>query len=84
MAGYLDGERRLGRIGRNVKPSSVAALLFGSCFYWAFIRQAMGRNLFAMKDQEFVTGLVETLMRGLLPTPLARAAGKPPRRTIRV
>jgi AcrR family transcriptional regulator len=67
IAHYLDGERRLGRINRTVDTVAVAALLFGPCFHWAFVRQAMGRNLLPMKDSEFAGALVETLMRGLAP-----------------
>jgi AcrR family transcriptional regulator len=64
---YIDGEQRLGRIDQHVDPLSAAALLFGPCFHWAFIRHGMGRNLLAMKDKEFVVDLVATLMRGLSP-----------------
>lgn len=67
ISAYVEGEQKLGRISRRVQPLSAAALLFGPCFYWAFIRQAMGKQLFPMKDQDFVAGLVATLMRGLSP-----------------
>jgi AcrR family transcriptional regulator len=67
VAAYVDGERQLGRINRDVEPLSVAALLFGPCFHWAFVRQAIGKNLFPVKDQEFAAGLVKTLMLGLSP-----------------
>jgi AcrR family transcriptional regulator len=68
VAAYVDGERRLGRINRDVEPLSVAALLFGPCFHWAFVRQAIGKNLLPVKDQEFTAGLVKTLMHGLSPS----------------
>ena len=67
VAAYIGGEQRLGRVGPKVEPLSVAALLFGPCFHWAFVRQAMGRNLLPIKDQEFVAGLVAALMQGLSP-----------------
>jgi AcrR family transcriptional regulator len=68
LAAYIDGEQRLGRISRQVEPLSVAALLFGPCFYWAFVRQGLGENLWPMKDQEFVSGLVTALTHGLSPS----------------
>jgi AcrR family transcriptional regulator len=67
IAAYVEGEQQIGRIGRHVRPLSVAGLLFGPCFYRAFIRQAMGRPLFSTSDKEFVDGLVATLVRGLSP-----------------
>jgi AcrR family transcriptional regulator len=68
MARYVAGEQRLRRINQSVDATSVAALLFGPCFHWVFVRQALGRNLFPMKDREFVAGLVKTLMHGLSPS----------------
>jgi hypothetical protein len=65
IAAYVAGEQRLGRIDSDVKPMSVAALLLGPCFQRAFIRQAMGKDLLAIKDQDFVSDLVATLMDGL-------------------
>jgi AcrR family transcriptional regulator len=64
-AAYVAGEQRLGRINAGVKPMSVAALLLGPCFQRAFIRQAMGKDLLAIKDQDFVSDLVATLIDGL-------------------
>jgi AcrR family transcriptional regulator len=76
IAAYVEGERRLGRIRQPVDPLSVAALLFGPCFHWAFVRQAMGKNLFPMRDQQFVVGLVATLMHGLSPMTESTTTGK--------
>jgi AcrR family transcriptional regulator len=67
VAGYVADEQRLGRISPNVEPTSVAALLFGPCFYWAFVRHALGKNLFPIKDQDFVAALIANLMAGLRP-----------------
>jgi AcrR family transcriptional regulator len=68
VAAYIEGEQQLGRIDRRAKPLSVAALLFGPCFHWVFVRQAMGRNFLPMKDRDFVVDLVEALMNGLTPS----------------
>jgi AcrR family transcriptional regulator len=67
LAAYVEGEQRLRRINPQVKPASVAALLFGPCFYWAFVRQGLGKSLFAIKDLAFAAGLVATLVQGLAP-----------------
>jgi AcrR family transcriptional regulator len=77
VATYVAGEQRLGRIGRHAKPLSVAALLFGPCFHWVFVRQAIGKNFLPVKDREFVAGLVATLMNGLAPTAEKTTAVKP-------
>ena len=67
IAGYISEEQQLGRINREAVPLVVSALLWGPCFHWAFLRQGMGKNLLPMTDEEFATGLVATLMRGLSP-----------------
>jgi AcrR family transcriptional regulator len=89
IATYISDEQQLGRIRPDVEPLTVSVLLLGSCFHRAFLRQAMGKNLLPMSDQEFVAALVSTLMRGLspvnltsgigtgVPKPRAGASGKP-------
>ena len=72
LVGYIDAEQRLGRINACVDPLSAAALLFGPCFHWAFVRHGMDRNVLPMKDKEFVVDLVATLMQGLAPPARAK------------
>jgi len=79
IAAYVAGEQSLGRVGRHVEPLSVPALLFGPCFHWAFVRQAMGKSFLPIKDREFVAGLVGTLMQGLAPTAEKATAAVNPR-----
>jgi AcrR family transcriptional regulator len=67
IAGYIAEEQQLGRINREAVPLAVSALIVGPCFYWAFVRQGMGRNLLSMNDQEFASALVDTMTRGLGP-----------------
>ena len=67
IAAYVSDEQKRGRIDRRAVPLAVSALLLGPCFYWAFLRQGLGRNLLPMKDEEYATRLVATLMRGLSP-----------------
>jgi hypothetical protein len=56
-----------GRAEIRSGPASVAALLFGPCFYWAFVRQGLEKSLFAMNDRAFGADLVAALMEGLAP-----------------
>jgi len=65
IASYVSQEQQLGRISRRLTPLMVSSLLLGSCFHRAFLRQALGRNLLPMKDGEFASALVFTLMNGL-------------------
>ena len=67
IAAYVSDEQRRGRIDRRALPLAVSALLLGPCFYWAFLRQGLGRNLLPRKDEEYATRLVGTLIRGLSP-----------------
>jgi hypothetical protein len=67
IAAYIADEQRLGRVNPSTSPTVVSAVMLGSCFHWAFLRQAMGTSLLPMKDQEFAAGVVETLIRGLSP-----------------
>jgi hypothetical protein len=67
IAAYVSDEQKLGRIHREAVPLAVSALLLGPCFYWAFLRQGLGRNLLPMQDEVYATRLVATLMRGLSP-----------------
>jgi AcrR family transcriptional regulator len=67
VTGYLAREQQLGRISERVAPVSAALALLGPCFHWAFFQQALGEPLMRMSDEEFVTGLVATLLKGLAP-----------------
>jgi AcrR family transcriptional regulator len=66
IAGYIEGEQRLGRIGNQVDPRSAAALLLGPCFHRVFIRQVMGRDVSESIDKVFVAALLKTLTLGLV------------------
>jgi len=65
IGAYVADEQKLGRINRQIAPLSVSALLLGPCFYWAFLRQGLGRNVLPMKDEEYASLVVATLMLGL-------------------
>lgn len=80
IAAYISQEQQIGRIHREAVPMAVSALLLGPCFYWAFLRQGLGRNLLAMSDTEFAAGLVATLTGGLSPTTQRNTDAKVPHR----
>jgi AcrR family transcriptional regulator len=67
IAAYISEEQQLGRIKREAVPLLVTALLLGSCFHWAFLRQGMGKNVLPMNDREFAMGIIAVLMLGLDP-----------------
>ena len=65
IAAYVSQEQQLGRVSRRIDPLSVSTLLLGSCFHRAFLRQGLGKHLLPMKDREFATRLVFTVIHGL-------------------
>jgi AcrR family transcriptional regulator len=67
IAAYISEEQELGRINRKAVPLMVSALLLGSCFHRAFLRQGRGKHLLPMNDQEFAAAVVTTLINGLHP-----------------
>jgi AcrR family transcriptional regulator len=69
VAAYIMAEQQRGRINAHLNPLSVAALLLGPCFQYAFLRQFIGAAPLPMTEEEFVTGLVQTLIAGLAPSP---------------
>jgi hypothetical protein len=75
IAGYISEEQQHGRNNPHVAPLAASVLLFGPCFYWAFIRQGLGQSLLPMTDKEFATTLVASLMHGL--SPIARPRLRP-------
>jgi len=81
IAAYISEEQHLGRIRREAVPLVVGALLLGPCFHWAFLRQGLGTSLLPMTDQEFATGLVAELMRGLAPAAAPNRISSPPKTT---
>ncbi len=68
VADYIVAEQRRGRINEHADPLSVAALLLGPCFQYAFLRHLVGADPLPVTEGEFVTNLVQTLMLGLNPS----------------
>ena len=67
VARYIAAEQRLGRIDTRQDPPSIAALVLGSCFQYVFMQQFMGTNPLEVTDQQFVAGVVQTLIAGIVP-----------------
>jgi AcrR family transcriptional regulator len=67
VAAYIAAEQRLGRLDAQRDPLSVAAFLLGPCYQYAFLRHFMGADPLPLSDQQFVSGLVQTLMEGVAP-----------------
>lgn len=67
LAAYLEAERNLGRVREGADPEATAAMLLGACFQRAFFRSYSGEGTAATQDEEFVVGVVGTLMRGVSP-----------------
>lgn len=62
---YVEAEQQAGRIARSVDAWSLAALLLGPCFQYAFLHSFMGVQPFSLSDEQFVQVIVSTLMKGL-------------------
>jgi AcrR family transcriptional regulator len=67
VAAYIAAEQRLGRLDAERDPLSVAALLLGPCYQYALLRYFMGADPLPLSDQQFISGLVQTLMEGVAP-----------------
>jgi AcrR family transcriptional regulator len=65
VAAYIAAEQRLGRLNAQRDPMSVAALLLGPSYQYAFLRYFMGADPLPLSDRQFVSGLVQTLMEGV-------------------
>jgi AcrR family transcriptional regulator len=67
VAAYITAEQRLGRLDAQRDPMSVAALLLGPCYQYALLRHFIGADPLPLSDQQFISGLVQTLMEGVAP-----------------
>jgi AcrR family transcriptional regulator len=68
LTAYLDAEERLGRVREDADPEAAAAMLLGACYQRAFFRSYLGEDVPAEREEGFVEGIVQTLMRSLSPT----------------
>jgi AcrR family transcriptional regulator len=69
---YLDGERRLGRLGSSVSPRHAARMLMAACFAQAFLLELMGADAAIGTDDRYAREIVRTLLEGIAPAEGAR------------
>jgi len=65
VTAYIEAEQRLGRIADSLDAFSVASLLLGPCFQYAFLRYFTGAEPFPLTGAQFVVNIVTTLAKGL-------------------
>ena len=65
VAAYLAVEQRIGRIDAARDPMSVAALLIGPAYQYAFLRHFVGGEPLPTTEAQFVAGVVATLLAGI-------------------
>ena len=68
LAVYLGAEKRLGRVREDANPEAAAAMVLGACYQRAFFRSYLGGDVPAEGEEDFVGGIVQTLMQSLSPT----------------
>jgi AcrR family transcriptional regulator len=64
---YIEAEQRLGRIDRQQSAFTIATLLLGPCFQYAFLHHFLGTNPLPVEKEQFVSDLVRTLVIGFVP-----------------
>ncbi len=64
VARYVAGEQRLGRLKPEIGPFSFAALLLGTCHQYVFVQYFQGHDPFPVSEDQFVAGVVQTLLLG--------------------
>jgi AcrR family transcriptional regulator len=64
VASYVAAEQRLGRLKQEIEPFSFAALLLGTCHQYVFVQYFQGHDPFPVSEDQFVAGVVHTLLLG--------------------
>lgn len=67
VAAYVEAEQRLGRVKEGLDALSVAALILGPCFQYAFTHQFLGEDPLPITEERFVEDLAKTLAASLVP-----------------
>ncbi len=65
VAAYLAVEQRIGRIDAARDPMSIAALLIGPAYQYAFLRHFLGGEPLPGTEKQFVAGVIEVLLVGI-------------------
>jgi AcrR family transcriptional regulator len=68
VAAYLRAEQGLGRVRGDADPDAVAYMLLGALYQYVYWRQFLGRPQEPEADDRFVTGILATLDRALVPS----------------
>ena len=68
LAAYLDAEKRLGRVREDADPEAATAMVLGACYQRAFFRNYLGEEVPAEREEDFVGGIVQSMMQSLSPT----------------
>jgi AcrR family transcriptional regulator len=66
LAGYVEEEQRLGRLGQHLSALTIATLLLGPCFQRVFNQQFLGFDPFHQTDLQFAEEFVQGLLTGIL------------------
>ena len=64
VASYVAAEQRLGRLKPEIEPFAFAALLLGPCHQYAYIQYYQGQDPFPVSEEQFIAGVVQTLLLG--------------------
>ena len=67
VARYIAAEQRLGRLNPEIEPFAFAALLLSICHQYAFLQYFLGHDPFPVPEDQFVAGMVQTLLQGGAP-----------------
>jgi AcrR family transcriptional regulator len=65
---YLRAEQGLGRVRGDADPEAIAYMLLGALYQYVYWRQFLGRPQEPEADDRFVTGILATLDRALVPS----------------
>jgi AcrR family transcriptional regulator len=66
VATYIQAEQRARRLKKELDPFSIACVLLGPCHQYVFVRCMSGTTCFPQTEQQFVEGIVETLLAGIV------------------
>ena len=67
MIPFVDLQTQYRRLKPEIDPFSFAALLLGTCHQYVFIKYFQGHDPFPVPEDQFVAGIVQTLLHGATP-----------------
>jgi AcrR family transcriptional regulator len=69
VAAYLRDEQKRGRVRAEADPDAVAYMLLGAVYQYVYWREFLGSANKPEADESFISGLLESIDRILLPDP---------------